>query len=125
MTRERPILFSGSMVRAILDGTKTQTRRAFKLPSWADWYVCGAMEGERTGDIIPKDPRQRGWYSIDEMPSPYGQLFDRLWVRETWAQPVALDPGPTVYRADYPACVHRGIEQERQGRARERSGGLH
>ncbi|MCY1534321.1 hypothetical protein D9M68_696890 [compost metagenome] len=31
-------------------------------------------------------------------------------MRETWAQPVALDPGPTVYRADYPACVPAGFE---------------
>ncbi|MBV8273564.1 MAG: hypothetical protein JO067_14955 [Cupriavidus sp.] len=110
MTKERPILFSGAMVRAILDGRKTQTRRVFKLPSWADWYVSGAMQGEKTGDIVPKDPRQRGWYSIEELPCPYGQLFDRLWVRETWAQPAALDPGPTVYRADYPACVPAGFE---------------
>lgn len=33
-----------------------------------------------------------------------------LWVRETWAQPAALDPGPTVYPADYPACVPNGYE---------------
>ncbi|MDW3684860.1 hypothetical protein RA280_24530 [Cupriavidus sp. CV2] len=83
MTKERPIFFSGAMVRAILDGRKTQTRRVFKLPSWADWYVSGAMEGEKTGDIIPKDPRQRGWYNVEEMPCPYGQMFDRMWVRET------------------------------------------
>lgn len=31
-------------------------------------------------------------------------------VRETWAQPAALGPGPTVYRADYPACVPPGFE---------------
>lgn len=66
--KERPILFNGEMVRAILDGTKTQTRRLVK----------GCVE-------------EGGVYSIDawmngKMPKcPYGTVGDRLWVRETWA----------------------------------------
>jgi hypothetical protein len=72
--KERPILFSGPMVRAILDGRKTQTRRVVKL------------RHDSCGDpIMPNDPR---------MPCPYGQPGDRLWVRETtciapkrWATP--------------------------------------
>lgn len=86
---ERPILFSAPMVRAILEGRKTQTRRIVKhqpLP----W-------------VGPDPP---GW----PPPCPYGQLGDRLWVRETWAQPTSLDPGPTFYRADYPSCVPRQFE---------------
>jgi hypothetical protein len=62
-TKERPILFSGPMVRAILAGRKTQTRRAVK----------GAWEfnGDESGC---------GW----EPPRcPYGAPGDRLWVRET------------------------------------------
>lgn len=61
--KERPILFSGPMVRAILEGRKTQTRRALKgaALSIAD---CGAP--------------------VDLDFCPYGQPGDRLWVRETW-----------------------------------------
>ncbi|GAA0795419.1 hypothetical protein GCM10009078_17510 [Cupriavidus gilardii] len=55
------------------------------------------------------DARHR-YGSTTNMPCPYGRPGDRLWVRETWTQPVALDPGPTVYRADYPACVPAGFE---------------
>ncbi|QCP50195.1 hypothetical protein FAZ95_14000 [Trinickia violacea] len=54
---ERPILFSGPMVRAILDGRKTQTRRPLKFPE-------------------PKE----GWHISN---CPYGRPGDRLWVRET------------------------------------------
>jgi hypothetical protein len=56
--RERPILFSGPMIRAILDKTKTQTRRVVKV----------------------KPDGAHG-------PCPYGGVGDRLWVRETWSCP--------------------------------------
>ncbi|AOY93791.1 hypothetical protein BKK79_20160 [Cupriavidus sp. USMAA2-4] len=106
--KERPILFSGAMVRAILDGRKTQTRRIVKLqPELRDGDDCVVQYGGRSlsgprdyliGEILPR------------FGCPYGQPGDRLWVRETWAQPAALDPGPTVYLADYPACVPAGFE---------------
>lgn len=102
---ERGILFSAPMVRALLAGTKTQTRRAVKMPpSWdcivyADWgngwWPYRSDDGESPN------------YDNNEIPlnCPYGRPGDRLWVRETWAQPTTLDPGPTFYRADYPACA--------------------
>lgn len=62
--KERPILFSGAMVRAILGGSKTQTRRIVKL----GMDSCG-------DPIHATDPR---------LPCPYGQPGDRLWVRETF-----------------------------------------
>lgn len=108
-TKERPILFSGAMVRAILDGTKTQTRRVIKhnivVPNGTPYYA------DKVGAV----------------PCPYGAPGDWLWVRETWADVHPLQaegrysqpgqagiPGPppvgyrTVYRADgeYPPIWH-------------------
>ncbi len=86
--RERPILFSAPMVRAILNGTKTQTRRVVKIKS-------------------PKSVSLHD-YSVDGVrvgPCPYGQPGDRLWVRETWAHgthAMAAErdgDGPFVYAA--------------------------
>lgn len=54
--KERPILFSGPMVRAILAGRKTMTRRVVKVNASGRYLGC-----------------------------PYGGPGDRLWVRETWA----------------------------------------
>jgi hypothetical protein len=74
--KERPILFSGPMVRAILDGRKTQTRRAIRPPMpWRDGWGVG----------------------LGEYNCPYGQPGDRLWVRETWA-PKQWEKG-ACYRA--------------------------
>ena len=102
--KEHPILMNAAMVRATLDGSKTQTRRIWKLPKWAEWDL---MEGgEKKGQLIPKDPKLRGWYSVDEVTCPFGQPGDRLWVRETWAfhnqaiGSVCDEDGPFVYAAD-------------------------
>jgi hypothetical protein len=71
--KERPILFSGAMVRAILEGKKTQTRRVANLAD--NVRVC---EGVAKG-FLPGAPN--GF----EVPCPYGKPGDRLWVRETFA----------------------------------------
>lgn len=93
---EKPILYSASMIRAKLESRKTQTRRIFKLPSWVEWYED--MGGDKTGFVIPKDPKYRGWYSIDELPCPYGKVGDRLWARETWQ-----------YHPDFPEIANRFV----------------
>ncbi|AEI76693.1 protein UPF0868 [Cupriavidus necator N-1] len=97
----RPILFSGAMVRAILDGRKTQTRRIVKPQPEVN------EQGNLVGDWLakPLDGLLLPRLQDITIHCPYGKPGDRLWVRETWAQPTAMDPGPTVYRADYPACV--------------------
>jgi hypothetical protein len=75
--KERPILFSAPMVRALLDDDKTQTRRIVKpqpawqldgFSGWAHWIKGGLW---RSG--MPTEDR-----------CPYGRAGDRLWVRETW-----------------------------------------
>lgn len=78
--KERPILFSGPMVRALLAGTKMQTRRALKPQPSANT--------KRFFNTLPLD---RAGFSIDgPITCPYGQLGDRLWVRETF-QPLFAD----------------------------------
>ena len=88
--KERPILFSGPMVRAILGGRKTQTRRIVKLKCHDGFEVGPNYEGEHW-------PVRGG----DRMPCPYGKPGDRLWVRETWLCATG-EPGPTLchYQAD-------------------------
>ena len=72
--KEHPIIFSTDMVKAILDGRKTQTRRAIKPTKQTEWLLCGGW-----ADDYIKDP---GNYLVQHC--PYGQVGDRLWVRETW-----------------------------------------
>lgn len=81
ITKERPILFSGPMVWAILDGRKTVTRRLWKMPPGCIWHVDGNAKGEATGSICDSD--SPWWGSVDEIACPHGSLGDRLWVRES------------------------------------------
>jgi len=71
--KERPILFSAPMVRAILDGRKTVTRRPVK----ADW-----VQSERAP--INTAPGLFHFWCSGEHVCPYGEPGQRLWVRETW-----------------------------------------
>ncbi len=70
--KERPILFSAPMVRAILEGRKTQTRRILKDTGL---YAIEPHHGAETA------ARERAALATQ---CPYGQPGDRLWVRETW-----------------------------------------
>jgi hypothetical protein len=79
-TKERPILFSAPMVHAILDGSKTQTRRVVKYscdmefepqdPHYGPYWLAYAA-----GDAMGEDAKVR---------CPYGIPGERLWVRETF-----------------------------------------
>lgn len=92
--KERPILFSAPMVRALLDGSKTQTRRVVKdLPPWpiTEFHLDGGgtefnVGSRGTGKWLPNGPAPsgRGMASGHWRLCPYGQPGDRLWVRETW-----------------------------------------
>lgn len=76
-TRERPILFSGEMVRAIIAGAKTQTRRIV-LPRAVE--RLGLSMVSIAGRVFPDVPAA----PIQHSGCPYGVPGDRLWVRETW-----------------------------------------
>lgn len=101
--KERPILFSGAMVRAILDDKKTQTRRVMKPQPRVE------LDGADKGWRYYERAQQVYAFRIDEpiafplailYASPYGTTGDRLWVRETWDDYGTVEP-MIVYRADY------------------------
>lgn len=78
--KERPILFSGAMVRALLDGSKTQTRRVCKPMN--SWVVKDCREVRQIGGV-PHHFMIGAELPIERLLSPYGQPGDRLYVRET------------------------------------------
>lgn len=115
--KERPILFSGPMVRAILEGRKTQTRRVVKARHFPklEKFLGGVLDGK--------------WNLI---PLPYGEPGDRLWVRETWQVDYVERHGLTDdyacvrYVADNLSQVHNAPGEEDRyyslaGKARDRS----
>jgi hypothetical protein len=80
---ERPILFSGAMVRALLKGRKTQTRRVIKPQPKTGCQIAGVIFNGHESCL-------------------YGVPGDRLWVRETWASPEEnkAKSGRVAYNAD-------------------------
>ena len=111
-TKERPILFSGPMIRAILEPQKTQTRRIVKRqrdmefdvndPTYGPYWLSYATEADG------EDAKVR---------CPYGKPTERLWVREThrywfpdWIDPPAY-PCRCRYKADN-SLVELAVEWE-------------
>lgn len=80
ITKERPIIFSTEMVRAILEGRKTQTRRI-----------------------------KKGKFNYVDVECPYGKIGDRLWVRESFANTLLYDGNEKAdyyYKADKSEGFH-------------------
>lgn len=100
--QEKPILFSGAMVRAILEGRKTQTRRVIKTQptTFPD-----------QGSGLWHHVRGAKWESGLPYICPYGKPGTYLWVRETfnvgW-----LDGGKVLYRADGGSAKKAGYPAE-------------
>lgn len=117
MTTERPILFSAPMVRALLAGAKTQTRRRLAMPEPSHELARPPTRF----DFTPAFKAHGGWCGFSDDWSrvtqwtacPYGFVGDRLWVRETlreydegWGY--AADQAPILMRRDdsrYPAML--------------------
>lgn len=92
--KERGMIFNGEMVRAILDGRKTQTRRIISNVG-ADNCIP-LQKRTKTKDGIYTHVMGANIYGLCQ----FGKVGDRLWVRETWSD-VNLDGAPAVaYRAD-------------------------
>ncbi len=106
---EKPILFSSEMVRAILEGRKTQTRRVIK-PQFNHKWGSGVPHGyDKFGvhvdiPLIKPHPMFGGWAYLF---CPYGKAGDRLWVRETWTDltdTFTQENAFLKYRADAIGC---------------------
>ncbi|MEM8487407.1 MAG: hypothetical protein AAF564_17785 [Bacteroidota bacterium] len=120
--KERPILFNGEMVRAILDGRKTQTRRVMN-PQWWDCEFGEVMNGhlvgpemftpgviDREGELQPAKEDVYGVYSEDGefgAKSPCGKPGDELWVRETFAYTYESALWPKVWQSDILSRHHK------------------
>lgn len=105
--KERPILFSGPMVRAILAGRKTVTRRAIK-PSMRSADTQFELHQQQDGSWRPMHTFDES--SMDHQGTehpitcPYGKVGDRLWVRESFAD---LRGTGIEHRPDPAGPLHR------------------
>ena len=131
--REHPLLMQGPLVRATLEGRKTQTRRPIKcgcnhlhkggnpVKLFGEWSLSRPPHQYTGGDLYywrGKRPERGDWIEtvqtdVDDcltsrVPSPLGKAGDRLWVRETWTAAMYDPKGPAdcLYRAD----DNRGVE---------------
>lgn len=83
----RPILFSGPMIRALLEGRKTQTRRVIKFKPWHQ--IEERDDGKPWPWMYDDDNSADCW-----VPCPYGRPDDLLWVRETFIGACGYDDHP-------------------------------
>lgn len=123
--RELPILFSGPMVRAILEGRKQQTRRVIKpqprIDEMGNFCWNGWNFGQGTGgrphvqaiaSPIPSSKTKR-------VHCPYGAPGDRLWVKETHALEYCVDGNEPPYSDGRP--VRRATDDPRWTQAHYRA----
>ena len=129
MSKERPILFNAEMVRAVLDGRKTQTRRVVKkllklgpITEFKLAVTAGYNWMFRDKRALWNELRHQELLKL----CPYDQPGDRLWVRETFATGVmegmgdfggapydfVESKGPLPKRSDGHECFYReGFEE--------------
>ena len=108
--KERGMIFNAEMVRAILDGRKTQTRRIMKVqPENSELGLSRIIDSS-----VAKEVGMYFWSLSDAcgmkrrskpFPCPFGEVGDRIWVRETWAEAGGGAPELKLYRANYPEHV--------------------
>lgn len=105
---ERPILFSGPMVRAILEGRKTQTRRVITPQPARAPTPCHYVSSGWSIEGLPDEHGVKGCVcSAGTVRNPYGVPGDTLWVRETFLPRAA--GASWIYRADLDPVEAAGI----------------
>lgn len=116
--KERPIIFSGPMVKAILDGSKTQTRRVVQLQPTSPATIFDVGGDLPVWAIWPSEDLDEAGHPKDHgIKCPYGRPGDRLWVREAFSlvpcsagcekYPDGFDP--RVASVHQPNAPHEGV----------------
>lgn len=109
---DRPILFSGPMIRALIEGRKTQTRRVLKIRGHKSFSQFGPSDTNGY-DWHFRDAERR-WHDYrhhDLLGRLPVQAGDRLWVRETWAD-MAKDPLCDLARAGMTGIAYRATDDD-------------
>ncbi|EJH1054988.1 hypothetical protein NCL57_004970 [Salmonella enterica] len=115
---ERGMIFNAEMVRAILDGKKTQTRRIMAIqPEHSELglrRVIDSKNGRDNGKYFWSQSDARGLKMRSKVfGCPYGEVGDRIWVRETYQGPLFdyehmesyLEDSSKFYKPEF--CVYR------------------
>jgi len=111
MVKERPIIMSTEMVKTILDGRKTQTRRVVKDKHYSRWQIDNGIPHNGQDSIVVDIDGETiipiSYLKViyDEQADrvggrifcPYGSVGDRLWVKETWVE----QSGDIYFKADW------------------------
>ncbi|WP_434627529.1 hypothetical protein [Chromobacterium sp. CV08] len=106
--KERPILFSGEMVRALLAGTKTQTRRIVKPQPTVKEAQLRELDAWIDGFTLSQQVDGAWQHGFIDAQCHYGEPGDRLWVQEDWStdctqdgkDPASFAKWPVRYLAD-------------------------
>lgn len=113
--KERPIIFNTTMVKAIIEGRKTQSRRLVKPQpkpfggsAGGYWWRCNYVQSMVRVEEELQNPCELYEGFIDEV-NPFGKKGDRLWVRETFGMKIRNIGGTPhesyVYKADKPNAI--------------------
>ena len=134
--KEKPILFSGEMVKAILAGKKTMTRRVAKVrPSPTTGHPQLILRSPYAANLYDDGPAWSPAGGDPEQPlvgadlarhCPFGDIGDRLWVKETWRTsaridhepPSAFSLWPVKYLADGQVLKHGAFFGDTDGKTR-------
>ena len=118
MKTRRPILFKPDLIREILAGNKTETRRIVKMSQFRRLGIGVRPDRDLVADKWR--PREnQGRFSaftngfnmkLADIFPVYGLPGHSLYVRETWAKPIDTDPDRCIYFADYPNSVPKDCE---------------
>ena len=116
--KSKPILFSAPMIRALLDGRKTQTRRIIKpQPEFIEasgrwkWKIPKYAEQNNHGFVYTGSREWHEYLPDKAGCCPYGKPGDLLWVRETWTMASRATDVVKIYYKAHEKCSHTDFHE--------------